>query len=85
MGIQEFEAMFNDIDLNRKGFVTADQLHKFCEDLYFSPVCVEHVEGAITLTCQSTERVTQSEFLAVLTDIERRRSIDEQAYWDFQV
>lgn len=85
MGVQSFESMFDTIDLSRKGSVSLEQLLEFCEALYFGPVCVQHVEGAMKLICQTPSLVTRREFLDVLTDIERRRTTDEQAYWDFQV
>lgn len=85
MGVKDFESMFDTIDLSRNGTVSVEQLHEFCESLYFAPVCLQHVEGAIKLICQTPTVVMKREFLDVLTDIERRRSVDEQAYWDFQV
>ena len=85
MGVHDFEGMFDTIDLTRKGVVTAAQLHEFCEDLYFSPVCIQHIEGAIKVVSGSSGMVTRREFLDVLTEVERRRATEEQAYWDFQV
>jgi Ca2+-binding EF-hand superfamily protein len=85
MGVHDFEGMFDTIDLSRKGVVTADQLHVFCEDLYFSPICIQHIEGAIRVVSGSSGMVTRREFLDVLTEVERRRATEEQAYWDFQV
>jgi len=85
MGVQNLESMFDMIDLSRKGLVTQEQLHEFVEALYFVPVCVQHVEGAMKLMCQAPNSVTRREFLDVLTDIERRKTTDEQAFWDFQV
>lgn len=85
MGVQDFEALFDTIDLTRKGFVTAEQLHEFCEKLYLTPVCVQHIDGAIKVVSGSSGMVTRREFLDVLTEVERRRGTEEQAYWDFQV
>ena len=85
MGIQDFEAMYDSIDLKRKGYITAEQIQHFCETLYYSPVCVQHVEYAIRDTCGASGMVTRKEFLDVFVEIERRRATEEQAYWDFQV
>lgn len=85
MGVHNFETMFDMIDLTRKGSVSLEQVHTFCETLYFAPVCIQHVDGAINLICHAPNMVTKREFLDVLTDVERRRTVDEQAYWDFQV
>ena len=85
MGVKDFESMFDTIDISRKGTVTLDQLLEFCEVLYNSPVCVPHVEGAMKLICSNPANVTRREFLDVLTEVERRRAVDEQSYWDFQV
>ncbi|WAR25161.1 hypothetical protein MAR_010865 [Mya arenaria] len=84
MGVKDFESMFDTIDLSRKGTVSSVQMHGFCEALYYSPVCMQHVEGAMKLVCQNPAAVTRRDFLDVLTDVERRRAVDEQAYWDFQ-
>ena len=85
MGIQDFEAMYDTIDLKRKGYITSEQIHKFCETLYYSPLCVQHIEGAVRDKCGSGGMVTRQEFLDVFVEIERRRATEEQAYWDFQV
>ena len=85
MGIQDFEVMYDTIDLKRQGYITAEQIHQFCETLYYSPLCVQHVEGAIKDKCSAAGVVTRKEFLNVFIEIERRRATEEQAYWDFQV
>ena len=85
MGVHEFESMFDSIDHARKGCIHAEQIQMFCEALYYKPICIEHVEEAIKLVCGSSKLVTRNDFMDVLTDIERRRSTEEQAYWDFQV
>ena len=85
MGIQDFEVMYDSIDLKRKGYITAEQIQHFCETLYYFPVCVQHVEYAIRDTCGASGMVTRKEFLDVFVEIERRRATEEQAYWDFQV
>ncbi|XP_053377355.1 trichohyalin-like isoform X2 [Mercenaria mercenaria] len=84
MGVHDFEAMFDTVDLTRKGVVTAEQLHEFCENLYYTPICIQHIEGAIKVVCGSSGMVTRQEFLDVLTEVERRRATEEEAYWDFQ-
>lgn len=77
--------MFDTIDLSRSGYVTVEQLHEFCEMLYQSPICLEHVIGAIKQVNPGTSNiVSRRDFLDVLTDVERRRTTEEQAYWDFQ-
>lgn len=77
--------MFDTIDLSRKGVIGCEELHVFCEDLFLSSLCMQHVQSAIKLVCGSTDAVKRSQFLDVLTEVERRRATEEQAYWDFQV
>ncbi|KAH3892170.1 hypothetical protein DPMN_016282 [Dreissena polymorpha] len=85
MGVKDFESMFDTIDISRKGTITVEELRQFCELLYFAPVCIQHVEGAVKQVCENPAVVRRREFLDVLTDVERRRAVDEQAFWDFQV
>ncbi|XP_052249024.1 uncharacterized protein LOC127856876 isoform X2 [Dreissena polymorpha] len=84
MGVKDFESMFDTIDISRKGTITVEELRQFCELLYFAPVCIQHVEGAVKQVCENPAVVRRREFLDVLTDVERRRAVDEQAFWDFQ-
>lgn len=83
MGIKDFTAFFDSIDATCKGFITAGQLHKFYESVYLSTIQVDHVEAAVGHICGSSH-VTKPYFLDVLEELERRRSIEEQSYWDFQ-
>ncbi|CAC5415796.1 unnamed protein product [Mytilus coruscus] len=86
MGLQDFMTVFSNLDPSCKGFVTSHQVLEFCESIYHSSISVEQIEHAITQICGSTSsgRVSRQQFIAVLEEIERRRSVEEQAYWDFQ-
>lgn len=78
--------VFSNLDPSCKGFVTSHQVLEFCQSIYHSSISVEQIEHAITQICGSTSsgRVSRQQFIAVLEEIERRRSVEEQAYWDFQ-
>ncbi|XP_052070817.1 trichohyalin-like isoform X2 [Mytilus californianus] len=86
MGLQDFMTVFSNLDPSCKGFVTLHQVLEFCQSIYHSSISVEQIEHAITQICGSTSsgRVSRQQFIAVLEEIERRRSVEEQAYWDFQ-
>ncbi|XP_063400098.1 trichohyalin-like isoform X3 [Mytilus trossulus] len=86
MGLQDFMTVFSNLDPSCKGFVTSHQVLEFCQSIYHSSISVEQIEHAITQICGSTSsgRVSRQQFIAVLEEIERRRSVEEQAYWDFQ-
>ncbi|XP_062600408.1 trichohyalin-like [Saccostrea cucullata] len=84
MGIQDFTALFNNLDTACKGFVTTEQILDFHQSIYFSPVAVEHVDGAIQRVCGTPGTVDRSHFIEVLEELQRRQSIEEQSYWDFQ-
>jgi hypothetical protein len=51
MGIQDFTALFNNLDTACKGYVTTEQIIDFHQSIYFAPVAVEHVNGAIQTIC----------------------------------
>ncbi|XP_055999875.1 trichohyalin-like isoform X3 [Ostrea edulis] len=84
MGIQDFTELFNNLDTACKGYVTTEQIIDFHQSIYFAPVAVEHVNGAIQTVCGTPGIVGRSHFIDVLEELERRRSIEEQSYWDFQ-
>ncbi|KAL4226590.1 hypothetical protein ACF0H5_014574 [Mactra antiquata] len=84
MGVKDFESLFDSIDLSGKGVIDCDELHVFCEDLFLAPLCIQHIESAIKHVCGAAGMVKRSKFLDVLTEVERRKATEEQAYWDFQ-
>ncbi|KAK3102812.1 hypothetical protein FSP39_014083 [Pinctada imbricata] len=84
MGIQDFVAIFNNLDTACKGFVTDDQLLQLHQQIHLVPIALEHVQAAISQVCHVPGQVHRNEFLEVLEEIERRRSTEETAFWDFQ-
>lgn len=84
MGIHDLTALFNNLDTACKGFVTNEQIVGFYQSIYLAPIAIEHVDGAIQAVCGTLGTVTRPHFIDVLEELERRRSIDEQSYWDFQ-
>ncbi|XP_076469710.1 uncharacterized protein LOC143300038 [Babylonia areolata] len=86
MGIQDFLAVFDHLDVARKGFVTVDQLVSLLQSVYLAPVNCCHVDAAVSQVCGQGHdgKVNRHAFLTVLEEISRRQSLEEQAYWDFQ-
>ena len=86
MGIQDFVSVFDRLDPARRGYATVDQLVALHESVYFTPVAYDHVEAAVLQVCGPGHggKVKRDAFLAVLEEIARRQSLEEQAYWDFQ-
>ncbi|XP_022298182.2 uncharacterized protein LOC111107326 isoform X1 [Crassostrea virginica] len=84
MGIQDLTTLFNSLDTACRGFVTNDQIVEFVQSIYLAPVALEHVDGAIQAVCGTPGVVNRCHFIDVLEELQRRRSVDEQSYWDFQ-
>lgn len=85
MGLQDFMSEFSNLDPSCKGFVTTNQLLEFYQSIYYSSISVEQIESAVSQICGTTSgRIARQHFMPVLEELERRRSIEEQAYWDFQ-
>ncbi|KAL8585443.1 hypothetical protein ACOMHN_024604 [Nucella lapillus] len=86
MGLQDFVAVFDHLDVTQQGFVTVDQLVSLLESVYLTPVSCRQVQVAVSQVCGVGHggKVDRHSFLAVLEEIARRQSLDEQAYWDFQ-
>ncbi|OWF34681.1 hypothetical protein KP79_PYT11450 [Mizuhopecten yessoensis] len=86
MGIQNFNAIFNSIDTACKGFVTTEQLHDYYSNMAYDAITFDQVEASVLHVCgyQAGGRISRDSFLAVLEEVSRRQSVEQQAYWDFQ-
>ncbi|XP_060082221.1 trichohyalin-like [Ylistrum balloti] len=86
MGIQNFNAIFNNIDTACKGFITTEQLHAYYDDMAYDNITYDQVKASVLHVCgyQAGGRISRESFLAVLEEISRRQSVEQQAYWDFQ-
>ncbi|XP_069101140.1 trichohyalin-like isoform X2 [Argopecten irradians] len=86
MGIHNFNAIFNTIDTACKGFITTEQLHDYYDNMAYDSITFDQVEAAVLHVCgyQVGGRIARESFLAVLEEVSRRQSIEQQAYWDFQ-
>ena len=84
MGLQDFMSVFSNLDPSCKGFITTDQLLEFYQSIHYSTVSFDQVSTAVQQVCGKEGLIPREYFVAVLEELERRRSIEEQAYWDFQ-
>lgn len=84
MGLQDFMSMFSNLDPSCKGFITTDQMLEFYQSLYYSTISFDQIETAVQQICGKEGQIPRQYFVAVLEELERRRSIEEQAFWDFQ-
>ncbi|XP_033746567.1 trichohyalin-like isoform X2 [Pecten maximus] len=86
MGIQNFNTIFNNIDTACKGFITIEQLHAYYDNMAYEVITFDQVEASVLHVCgyQAGGRVSRESFLAVLEEVSRRQSVEQQSYWDFQ-
>ncbi|XP_038068700.1 trichohyalin-like isoform X2 [Patiria miniata] len=85
MGMEEeFEAIFDLLDPTCQGFVDADQLQEFHKAFYYKSINSDQIEAAISQVCNGGNRCPKFCFLDVLLELERRRTIEDRAWWDFQ-
>ena len=84
MGILDLELMFDLLDTEMRGYLTSNQLQQFHESLYFSPMDSRQIEAALRTVCGSSELCPREQFIGVLEELDRRRSLEEKIYWDFK-
>lgn len=86
MGIPDLDLMFDILDTGVTGYLTSSQLHEFYQDIYFSAMDSRQIDGALMTVCghNSDGRCSREHFLAVLEELERRRSLEDKIYWDFK-
>ena len=85
MGLSEFDEIFHTLDPKCKGYLEADAIQAFQQTLYFSPISEEHLSSAISQICgkHSDGKVYKKQFVPLLEELERRRSLEEKLRWDF--
>lgn len=68
MGILDFDAVFDILDLARLGYMTVDQIQEFDTTLHFTPLIKPQVEAAVRQICgvKSAGRVNKVHFMKVL-------------------
>ncbi|XP_035826163.1 uncharacterized protein LOC101847194 [Aplysia californica] len=85
MGILDFETVFDELDSSRKGYVTIDQVKYFLESIFEDIADDKHVYLSVEKICgPGSETIPKERFYLVLEEIERRKTLDSEAYWDFQ-
>lgn len=86
MGIQDLMTVFDRLNPTNTGYISVNQLYELLKSVYIEPVLWAHVEAAVLHVCgpDSGNKVNREDFEAVVEEVERRRALDEQAYWDFQ-
>ena len=86
MGILDLELMFDLLDTDMRGYLTSNQLQDFHESLYFSPIDPRQIEAAIRTVCGGASRglCPREQFVDVLDELDRRKSLEEKIYWDFK-
>ena len=86
MGILDLELMFDLLDAGMTGFLTRDQLQEMHEELYFSPIDSRHIEATIVSVCghNADGKCAREYFMAVLQELDRRKSLEEKILWDFK-
>ncbi|XP_022097553.1 trichohyalin-like isoform X2 [Acanthaster planci] len=85
MGTKEdFEAIFDLLDPTCRGFVDANQLQEFHKAFHYTSINADQIDAAISQVCSGGNRCPKFCFLDVLLELERRRTVEERAWWDFQ-
>lgn len=86
MGIPELDLMFDVLDTGLTGYLTTLQLAEFFQDVYFIHLDRNQLEGALQTICghNHDNRCPREHFLAVLQELERRKSLEDKIYWDFR-
>lgn len=87
MGVLDVDPIFQSLDPSSKGYLKCDQLVDFYETINYAPVPVDQVEAAIVTICGRNRSkdliVSETQFLPVLEEIDRRLQVEQRALWDF--
>ncbi|XP_071961658.1 uncharacterized protein [Antedon mediterranea] len=83
---QEALKFFDLLDTSQNGYITAEDVQRFDETIHRSPIFPQHIHPAIKSVCgpMSGGLCTREHFLPVLLELERRRTVENQALWDFK-
>ncbi len=82
----EFDAIFNLLDPNLRGYIDHDQIQEFHRAFYFAPVAWDQIDAAVNSICgkEAKGKCPRKQFLPLLFELERRKAAEENAWWDFK-
>ncbi|RUS75677.1 hypothetical protein EGW08_016571 [Elysia chlorotica] len=85
MSLNDLLDAFDELDPQQRGFITTDEVNKFYSALVESPINEELITAVVENICgHGVCYVPRNSFVDILEELERRRSIESEAFWDFQ-
>ena len=83
---EEFNAIFDLLDPSFRGSIDCDQLQEFHVAFYFAPMHRDQIKMAVDQIGgkEAKGRCDRKNFLALLFELERRKTVEENAWWDFK-
>ncbi|GFS04510.1 trichohyalin-like [Elysia marginata] len=79
------EDVFRDLDPRGQGFVPYKEIQRFYSAQVGSPINEELIKTVVSSICgDGSLNVPEHDFISVLEELERRYTIESEAYWDFQ-
>ena len=86
MVVPDYDAIFDVLDIQMKGYLTIEQLQDFQNEVLFASLDRRQIEAAVNFVCgrNSQLKCTKEYFGGVVEEIGRRVSLEESIYWDFK-
>lgn len=80
------DAVLDTLDSDFTGFIDKEQIQVFYETCYDHPVDLQSIELAILNVCgaNSSGKCEREKFIDVITEIDKKKSLDDQLRWDFR-
>ncbi|KAJ8047726.1 hypothetical protein HOLleu_06793 [Holothuria leucospilota] len=85
MGYEDdLENLYQILDSPCRGFVDSQQIQDFHYALYLKKIGADQIDAALEQVCGEEKRCSKKQFVPLLLELERRRTIEERAWWDFK-
>ena len=83
---EEFAAIFDLLDSKFRGYIDQDQIQEFHVAFYFAPVPWDQIKASVDQICgkDAGGKCSRKHFLQLLFELERRKTAEENAWWDFK-
>lgn len=80
------DAVLDALDSDFTGFIKKEQIKVFYETYFDRPVDLQSIEFAILSVCgvNSSGKCAREKFIDVITEIDKKKSFEEQLRWDFR-
>ncbi|PIK40892.1 putative trichohyalin isoform X4 [Apostichopus japonicus] len=85
MGFEDdLENLYQILDSPCRGYVDSQQIQDFHQTLYLKKIGADQVDAALKQVCGDQKVCSKKQFVPLLLELERRRTIEERAWWDFK-